>query len=129
MPANNLVLAAALALQAAPADAGGSANWVSINENERRVASYDSANLQRTGDLVRFTMRFDFRTPLEGGVSRRSHDTEIDCPRRTVRMLSVVDADADGGLLVTHPVPAAVAVHNPIAPGSPGEAVLAAVCR
>lgn len=127
MPAIGSILATALALQSAPVDAGDT-NWVPINANERRVASYDSANLQRTGDLVRFTMRFDFHRPLDGGVSRRSHDTEIDCARRTVRMLSVLDADAEGRLVV-HPVPATVAIHNPIAPGSPGEAVLAAVCR
>ena len=125
-----MLLVAALALQAAAPGTGEvAAAWVTINETERRVARYDDASLRRMGDLVRFTMRFDFVTPIEGGVFRRSHDTEVDCARRTVRMLSVVDADAEGRQLAAHAVPDAVAVHNPIAPGSAGESVLAAVCR
>ena len=120
-----LLIALALAAQPAPAPAPAE-GWTEINRDANRIALYDAARLTRRGDMVRFTLRFDLLQADEGAV-RRTHDTEVDCARRTVRMLSAVDTDAEGRIVRTLEVPPDLALHRPI-PEGPGQEMLARVC-
>ena len=118
---------AAAAAMAALVQAAGAPNWVEIKRNAQRIAYYDAGRIERRGDIVRFTLRFDMATPDEGA-TRRTHDVEVDCARRTARMLNGIDLDDAGTVVRTHEVPPDLVLHRPIPPG-PGDRMLALVCR
>lgn len=130
-------LLAALLLQAAPpAPAARSdpavpsdlARWREVPANGDVRGFYDRASVRREGGLLFYSGRIVYRTPDKNGVIALNHDGEIDCARRTFRILAFTGHAPSGAVLFSHRVPADVPA-EPIGRGSNNEALHAEFCR
>jgi len=85
-----LIVAASLAaLLFLPAHglAAAPERWVAIEESDDGTMFFDRESAQRTGAIVRFTMRLVNAVPDQAGASGALLDHEIDCAAQTIAIL------------------------------------------
>lgn len=128
---------AALALQAAaPAPAAQSeatiptdlARWREVRSDGEVRGFYDRNSVRRQGNLLLYRGRIVYPQPDQNGVVALNHEGEIDCGRRTFRILSFSGHGPTGAVLFSHRPPDD-APAEPIGDGSNNEDLHAEFCR
>jgi hypothetical protein len=120
-------LAIALALQILPAP--GALAWEAVAEEADGFSFVAPASIAREGDIVRFLLRLDSRTPRADGTTRFVMRAAIDCRALTMGYQTGDAYGAGGAFLRSRDEPVGAIRYEPLGDSLALAALHARVCR
>lgn len=100
--------------------------WRELGQGGKMRAFFDRGSVSRQGRMLRYSGRIVYSTPDQQGAVAVNHRGEIDCDRRTFRILGFTTHGPTGAVLLNYTTPTAP---EPVPDPSPNEAIRAEFCR